>query len=235
MHWDALILRNKVPCSIQLYDIWDNRSFGKFLNYCRQIENPTLRGKIGLDADIDQDLMTRLIRCKTLEECYDLLDFDYVLDSEGKLSAVENGQFDLVISNAVFEHLYGPDVETILRRTFEVLRPGGWAIHLVVMSDHIRVYAKGAHIKEYLKYSKSDYFEKYQNEIQYINLIQMPEWKLLIEAAGFEIVETIHRSVGDLSKLDVHPSWRHIPDADLACAVGQFVLRKPLHATQSVQ
>ncbi|WP_366940828.1 methyltransferase domain-containing protein [uncultured Amaricoccus sp.] len=227
VHWDSIVLRNKIDCNVLLYDVWDNRSFNKFINYCSQLADPEIRARVGFEGAINSDLMARLIKCESLDAAYELLGFKYLIDPSGTLNNVADGRFDLVVSNAVFEHLRAEDTGTIIQRIHDVLRPGGWAIHLVSLQDHLKIYAKSAHIKEYLRFSKDEYNKKYQNDVQYINLMQIPEWLALFEATGFEVLETKRLSGSDLSHLPVHDSWRGMSEEDLACSVVQFVTRRP--------
>jgi SAM-dependent methyltransferase len=55
-------------------------------------------------------------------------------DDAERLIDAPAGHFDLVISNAVFEHIV--DVGLATRRIFEVLRPGGVSCHQVDLRDH---------------------------------------------------------------------------------------------------
>jgi SAM-dependent methyltransferase len=55
-------------------------------------------------------------------------------DDAERLLGVEPGAYDLVISNAVFEHIV--DVELAVGRIFEVLKPGGISCQQVDLRDH---------------------------------------------------------------------------------------------------
>ncbi len=164
------------------------------------------------------------------KEADDLLNFTYVVDCGGQLSGLPEEGYDLVISSDVGEHLPRGVLDKIVHRSFKVLRPGGWAYHQIVLTDHLGIYAKGIHAKEYLRFSRATYEMRYGNEIQHINLVQIPEWRELFVKTGFEIVAMERIGTCDLSTISVHDDWRWIPIDDLSCTVVQFLLRRPASA-----
>lgn len=126
-----MILRTQFECEILLYDVWDNRSFDQFKNYCKKLSDPTVRQFIKYEETPLKDVLESLIECSNFEEAYDIVGFSYLVDHTGLLNGVKNHSFDLLVSNTVFEHLKYEDIDTIIKRTYKVLKPGGWAIHLV--------------------------------------------------------------------------------------------------------
>jgi cyclopropane fatty-acyl-phospholipid synthase-like methyltransferase len=226
VHWESLILRNCVDCDIVLYDVWDNRSFRKFQSYARQLSDPNVRHRLGL-SDSRRELMERVAASASIEEAYAILGFNYHLDPTGSLAGLPEKRFDFLMSSDVGEHLPAGNLEEILARTFDVLKPGGWAYHQIVLADHLTIYAPSAHPKEYLRFDKSYYNTALLSGIQYINLLQIPEWLELFEQAGFETFAMKRSGMSDISALDVHSSWRHLSSEDLGCTIVQFLLRRP--------
>ena len=230
VHWEALMVRSKVESVSTVYDVWDNRSFELFRNYVRQLLEPGTRARLGLDEAGDEagaETLGRVLAAPSLEDAYRILGFTYVVDDTGCLAGIPDGAFDLVISSDVGEHLRRADAPEIVRRTFEILRPGGWAYHQVVLADHLRIYAKSAHPKQYLRHSRKTFLTYVNNRVQYVNLLQIPEWVDMFAQAGFEVVETDRIASCDLSAIEVHEDWAGVPREDLACTVVQFLLRRP--------
>lgn len=227
VHWEALMVRSKVDSVSTVYDVWDNRSFERFRNYVRQLLEPDARARLGLDDGARIETLREVLAAPSLEDAYAILGFDYVVDGTGRLAGIPSQAFDLVISSDVGEHLRRDDAPEIIRRTFEILRPGGWAYHQVVLTDHLRIYAKSAHPKQYLRYSRKTFLTHLNNRVQYVNLLQIPEWRAMFSEAGFEIVETDRIGTCDLSTLEVHEDWTDVPEEDLACVVVQFLVRRP--------
>jgi hypothetical protein len=227
VHWESLVLRNRADAGVLLYDVWDNRSFRMFRAYAGQLADPAVRRRLGLDADAGAALMERVAGCRSFAEAYALLGFEYLLDPSGTLEGVPEAAFDLVVSSDVGEHIPRESLPLVAERSFRALRPGGWAYHQIVITDHLTIYDRSVHPKEYLRYTREHYQSKFLSEVQYINMVQVPEWAEIFRSSGFDIVETNRIGMSDLSSLDVHPSWEFVPRDDLACTVVQFLLRRP--------
>ncbi len=229
VHWEALVLRNEIPCDVQLYDIWDNRTYHRFQSYARHLANPQVRERLGLSVPENQKMMEEVLALPDFDAVYRRLGFDYKLDPSGLLQGVDDTAFDLVVSSDVGEHLRREDIPAIIRGSFEVLKPGGWAFHQVCLVDHLRIYAGSTHPKQYLSFSKAHYARYLNNGVQYINQVQVPEWKAMFEGAGFEIAALDRIGTADLTGLSIHPDWSGISEEDLSCTVVVFMVRKPLN------
>ena len=226
-HWEALFLRNKVDIRATLYDVWDNRSFKRFQSYVRQLTDPDVRKRLNLDSDGALALMRQAAGAKDFEEAYNILGFSYVLDQEGKLNALNEYDYDLIISRDVGEHLRKEDIPDIISNSYARLRPSGWAFHQIALEDHIRVYVKRTHPKEYLRFDREVHRKWISGNIQYTNLVQIPEWMELFEATGFNCVYVKKVQSCNLQNIPIHPSWSSFQENDLACTVVQFYLQKP--------
>jgi hypothetical protein len=227
VHWESLMLRNRTEARVLLYDVWDNRSFRKLQAYAGQLADPAVRARLGLEGGAGAALMERVSRCRSFAEAYALLGFEYLLDPSGTLEGVPEGSFDLVVSSDVGEHIPRESLPLVVERSFRALRPGGWAYHQIVITDHLTIYDRSVHPKEYLRYTREHYQSKILSQVQYINMVQVPEWEDLFRGSGFDIMETNRVGMSDLSAIEVHPSWGFVPEDDLACTVVQFVLRRP--------
>lgn len=227
VHWEAMMVRNEARTTGVLYDVWDNRSLPRFRNYARQLTDPAVRARLGLTDPDGAAFMAQVAQAPDFDEAYRLLDFEYVVDPEGLLRHLPDQSFDLIVSSDVGEHLPRAAIGDIVQRSFALLKPGGWAYHQIVLTDHLGIYARDIHAKEYLRFDRETYERRYGNAIQYINLVQIPDWRRIFAEAGFEIVEMERVGMSDLSALPVHPAWRDVPGDDLACTVVQFLLRRP--------
>ena len=82
------------------------------------------------------------------------LNFQYLIDSSSKLKQLLNNEFDLIISINVFEHIDRSILSELICDSFRLLEPGGYALHLINLSDHISHYVPGASLKNFYKYSE---------------------------------------------------------------------------------
>ena len=105
--------------------------------------------------------------------------------------------------------------------------PGAWAYHQIVLTDHLKIYVKSIHTKQYLSYTTAHWNKYLSNGVQYINRVQLPEWRTLITNSGFRIVEERNIGICDLSELTINSEFAAVPSKDLECTVVQFLLQKP--------
>jgi SAM-dependent methyltransferase len=101
-----------------------------------------------------------------------------------KLSGVPAESVDLVISNAVFEHLY--DLKSAFAQLVRITKPGGLGLHQVDFRDH-RDYSRPL---EYLLLSKKDFtilFGERHGECG--NRFRPREMWRVFESVGFEVKE----------------------------------------------
>lgn len=225
-HWEALVLRNEIACQSTLYDVWDNRSFARLKAYIGFLCDPAIRTRLGLRSDEAISLMQRCLTAGSIEELYKTLDFRYLVDSSGLLAGLADNTFDLVISSDVGEHFRRADVPAIMARTGAVLKPGGSCYMQIVLTDHLGIYDRSVHPKQFLAFSKRFHARWLENGVQYINLLQLPEWREVFAATGFEIIEERTISRCDIDAIVVHEDWAEFSRDDLSATVVQFLLRK---------
>lgn len=226
IHWESLVIRNEANCECLLYDVVDKRDLVKLRRALAALSDPETRRRLGFCDDTVASTLRELASASDFQTIYDRLGFTYRLDPDGSLDGIEPNSFDLVLSSDVFEHLPHADIPRILRRLREIMTPDGWAYHQVVLIDHLRIYAKSAHPKQYLAYDQTHWDRYFSNGVQYINRVQLPGWRKMLAEAGLEIVEELRSNIVDLSRLPISRDFAEVPAEDLACGVVQFVLRR---------
>lgn len=231
LHWEALTLRLLFDVEAVLFDVWDNRQLGGLKNYVGQLV-PLL--KDGLDLSRAQRrravaIAEQVVRVDSFEELYALLNFTYVIDSEGSLRQFPENAFQLVVSGGVLEHVKREGLAELADATYRILKPGGWALHSIDSSDHLSHYDESVCKKKYLSYSESTWKYLFANEVQYINRMQRGEWLELFAASGFQMVEEDSRQV-NINGLKVAPRWAQMDPGDLASTVLRVALQKPVKA-----
>jgi SAM-dependent methyltransferase len=190
MHWEAITARLFYDFKATLFDVWDNRQLQGLKNSIMQLKSflPSL--------DIDDSLRERayhmINRISTIacfEELYKLLEFTYEVSPGSILNVCEKNCYDAVLSAGVMEHVYKNQLPHLLSDLKKLLKPDGYSIHSINLRDHLRQYARSASSKQYLKYSDRHWNRWLQNDVQYINRIQRPEWIKLFENAGYVLVD----------------------------------------------
>jgi len=227
LHWEALTLRLFFEIKAVLFDVWDNRQLGGLQNYVRQL-GPLLGDDFGLSpAELQRarSLIDRIVRVKSFEELYELLGFEYVVESTGSLARFADNSFQLVVSGGVLEHVHRDALPGLMKESYRVLKPGGWAVHSIDTSDHLSHYDSTVNKKRYVGFSETTWRLLCDNEVQAINRVQRGEWLNLFKTDGFELVEEELREV-DISRLKIAPRFASMDSRDLATTVVRLTLRK---------
>lgn len=154
-----------------------------------------------------------------------------VLDQPAEnLSSIADATIEVVISNAVLEHLF--DLDAAAAELWRVTAPGGWHFHQIDLRDH-KDFTRPL---EYLLYDAETY-RKIQEHNQYERGCQWraAEFRAAFAAQGFEIVDiekngmTEDAYIADLRPRLIAANSRYAewPDEDLLVVGARFVLRRP--------
>lgn len=215
VHWEAMFTRLFYDVKIKLFDVWDNRQFQGFLHYVGELRH-RLASEIKRDPEAikkAEALLDRVLETKSFEEAYALLGFEYIIDPTGSLRAIEDGSVDLVISSDVMEHVPRDAVPALCADLKRILRPGGHVSQQIVYVDHLTIYDRAVHPKNYLRYSDRQWRWWLQNDVQYINLLQPSDFQKAFTSNGFEIVNVENVQLCDSSKLKIDERFRHYTHA----------------------
>ncbi len=193
MHWEALTARLFFDFEATLFDVWDNRQLSGLKNFLGQLEPLLEEFNVSDDKrERAAGLIKNICKVESFDQLYKLLDFTYVLDPGGITNSFKHNSFDCIISAGVLEHVKKGQLPQILTALRDTLKPTGYSIHSINLRDHLWPYSKMASSKQYLKYSEKHWRHWLDNEVQYINRIQRPEWIDFFEKAGFVMVEEEH-------------------------------------------
>jgi len=227
LHWEALTLRLFYDVEAVLFDVWDNRQLGGLKNYVRQL-GLMLDDGFNLSASEQNRvrlLIEAILKVESFDELYELLGFEYVIESSGRLNQFPLDSFQLVVSGGVLEHVDRAAIPTLVHETQRVLKPGGWALHSIDTADHLEHYDRTVSPKLYLGFSERTWKLLCENRVQYINRIQRGEWLELFRSNGFELIEEETRRV-DISSLRLATRYTQMERSDLECTVLKVALRK---------
>jgi SAM-dependent methyltransferase len=211
IHRNAIDLRNQFEVRITCLDVIDNRQLDglreRFANYKRTA------------------VIEACMESRSFEELYERLGFHYVLDPNGSLDRFPDNHFQTIFSMNTLEHVPRAVIRQQVNDSFRILRPGGYAIHRVDLSDHLSKYDKGAGPRRFLSWDSS-WRLLFENRIQYVNRLMPSDFRELFTSAGFVVeIETMKRT--QLNGQKVAEPFRHYSRADLECVGLELVYRKP--------
>jgi SAM-dependent methyltransferase len=146
-----------------------------------------------------------------------------------RLHSVANGTFDLVISNAVLEHVY--DLPAVCQELARVTKIGGANSHQI----DFRYHADFSQPLEFLLYAENDFRKKFAIEMGQIgNRWRPSEADALFRRHGFSITRIInngfteaHYLAGFIPRLRKSRShYRKWPEKDLTVVSARYVLTR---------
>ena len=233
IHWESLIVR--LFCRMQgirdvrvtLFDVWDNRALDALKQAARELErvvDDTLMVEPPQRGDVHA-LLQQAAAATSFEQLYDLLSFTYVIEPSGALWGFADASFDLLYSCNVLEHVRAEILQSYVADFGRLLKPGGYSIHTIDISDHLAHYDRTAPKKEYLSFSDRAWKSFYENEVQYFNRVQRSEWLGLFRSAGLELVDQESTYTALRNKVDGR--YAGFDEQDLSCITLKVVHRKP--------
>jgi cyclopropane fatty-acyl-phospholipid synthase-like methyltransferase len=227
LHWESTILRLFYDVEITLFDVWDNRQLGSYKQYFGQLEEV-------IDKELAMDPMQRervhtllraILKASSFDEIYTLLGFRYVINPRGTLEHFQDESFTVIFSCNVLEHVDRGILPKFTQDFHRLLKLGGHSVHQIDLGDHLAYYDNGVSVKNYLRYSDKIWRRYFENDVQYFNLVQRPEWLDFFRKAGFELVEEESISA-DIGTIKVDKSKENLDAQDLQCRTLRVVHSK---------
>jgi SAM-dependent methyltransferase len=227
LHWEATIIRLLYDVELTLFDVWDNRLWSGFKTYVRELDK-VLEQALDLSEVENQRahrLLGALSRAESFDEVYRLLGAEYVINPAGTLADFDDERFDAVVSCDVLEHVDKAILPQFVYDMHRVLKPSGFSLHQIDLSDHFWYFDPKASRKNYYKYSDRQWRLFFENRVQYFNRVQRPEWLQLFRQAGFELVEE-ELTFESLSSLTLDEKYASLSRQDLECVTMRLVHRR---------
>jgi SAM-dependent methyltransferase len=217
-HWEATIIRLFYDVEITLFDTWDNRqleAYKRYFGLFEEVIDKELALDVARSARVHK-LLQVIAKARSFDEIYIAFDFRYVVDPNGSLKELQSEAFSAIFSYNVFEHIHRSILPEFIQDLHRLLKPGGYSIQSINLGDHLSYYDASVSPKNYLRYSDQVWRRFFENDVQYINRVQRPEWLELFRKAGLELVEEIAVST-DIDSINVHKTYENLEKSDLQC------------------
>ena len=228
MHWESTIIRLFYDVEITLFDVWDNRQLEAYKRYFAQLEEVIDEG-LDLDAARSErahKVLQVIAKANSFDEIYRALGFRYVVNPNGTLEQFQDQFFSLIFSCNVLEHINRAILPGFIQDFYRILKPGGHSIQIIDPGDHLAYYDRRVSRKNYLRYSDKVWRRYFENDVQYFNRVQRPEWLALFRKAGLELLEEEVRHT-DISSIKVDESYTGLDKKDLECVVLTLIHVRP--------
>lgn len=227
VHWGAIVLKLFYDVQITLFDVWDNRQLDALIHYIKILDK-LIDDRIEMSTNESariHKLLKTISKVKSFSELYDILDFQYVINPNGKLDNFPKEYFNLIFSYDVLEHIFKDILNENILSFNHLLKLGGYSIHTIDIGDHLSYYDLSVGKKNYLKYSDKMWRQWFENEVQYFNRVQHQEWLDLFRNSGFLLMgEKCNYSKTLLRKVD--NKYRNVNIKELSCVDFTVVHKK---------
>ncbi len=223
LHWHSVFLRLHYDVRITMFDVWDNRQFHVFRERMQELQEHFTNQKDPLRKQLI--LLDQILSTRRFEELYELLDLRYLVDQNGSLAHFSESTFDCVFSSDVMEHIKEDAVDQYLSDVHRVLKPGGVSLHWIACDDHLSHYDPLETPKTYLRFSQRTWKFFFENNVQYFNRLQKPDWLQAFDRHGFELVDLRTDSI-ELRTPRIAEMFQQYEMEDLACTRVVTVHRK---------
>ena len=228
VHFESVAVALFYDVEAVLFDVRDNRRLNVIKLYAEQFDQVLDRELELTPAESARAhrVLKAIAAVTTFDELYALLHFRYLVEPSGTLHQFEDNSFDYIYSCSVLEHVQAGILPDYIRDIRRILQPGGYSIHEIDIADHLSMYVPSMSRKNYLRYSDKVWKRFFENDFQYFNRLQVPDWMCLFEQAGLELVQD-ERAYVDLDGLKVDPQYAHLDEDSLRCVDLRVVHRKP--------
>lgn len=133
--------------------------------------------------DVGLDISGRAIALAAERKCY-----VHLQRADARAMPFRDGQFHSVISVSALEHM--PRPEAVAAEVFRVLKPGGSFVATLVLADvHRYLFYPTFFRKLGLRFLARAYERLHDQVFRHTTLLSQEEWRQILEAAGFEIVQ----------------------------------------------
>lgn len=182
-------------------------------------------------ADVLRERLARIGRLASRP--YDLLDeigVHYAAPGDAARMPDPDGSYDLNFSMTVLEHIRPPALWELLAETRRLLRPDGYAAHLVDPSDHFARQDPTITKINFLRYSVREWERIAGNEFGYCNRLRASQVERMFTEAGLVVEEHVNTvdepSRAALDSFPLHPDFWQFAPADLCTAELEVYARR---------
>lgn len=225
-HWEAITLKLFFDIKATLFDVWDNRQLEVLKTYLSQLRDSLSNMEIDRERIISaKQMINTILSMQSFNELYQLLEFTYFIEPTGNLNSFRDQSFDIILSAGVLEHIRKTELTEIAKEFHRLLKPGGYSVHSINLTDHLYLYDKNVSQKNYLRFSDKIWKALFENEVQYFNRIQRPEWLDLFRKSGFALIDEESDYI-DIDRLHTDKKYENITHEDLGCILLNIVHRK---------
>lgn len=173
-----------------------------------------------------------LADCNTFADACRALKMQY----DGKADTADlphaSESVDAVVSSLVLQCMPIECVDAVLAESFRVLKPGGYAVHRIRMTDENAAHDPDKNHFDYLQYSRSKYDRLFNHKLKYLNRLRASQFLTKMRAVGFNVYKAERvvdeASLDHVRELKVDEMFSGLDPEDLATTNLDVILEKPV-------
>ncbi len=152
------------------------------------------------------------------------------LNLEYYLGELENLCVDAIISHNVLEHVQEEELSNLLKRCYQILKPGGWMIHFIDHSDHLQHRNPEISPMHFLRY-EDETWKRWSKGPFHQNRLRWFEFREIFQQSGFVILtwekECFQGVIDEAGKIPLCQRYQTTLLEDIAVLKSRVVLVKP--------
>ena len=163
-----------------------------------------------------------LAACRTLADLWASVPIRYLAPADATQLALPAATADYHYSTNVLEHVPAPVLAGLLAEAKRLLRPGGYLLHFVDLSDHFAHDDRRLSAVHFLRFGALAWAALAGNRFMYQNRLRLPQYEQLFAAAGLRIawqrrtVEPAALQLLEQGQLPVHRQFGGFSAQELA-------------------
>ena len=176
-------------------------------------------------SGIKSNILNKLDECLDAKEALHEVNSEYLTNGLYALEQLPTSYFDIIYSQAVFEHIHKNEVYKYIQECYRVLKPGAVTSHVIDFKDHLN--GKSNNMRFSDKTWESDWFAKKGGF--YTNRIPFSQMADIFNKVGFELETKIlaTRSVSMDELTTFHSDKKGVSLEDLKITSALFIGRVP--------
>jgi hypothetical protein len=136
---------------------------------------------------------------------------------DARATGLPDGSTDLIVSNNTFEHIPPAVLAAVMAELRRVASPRAVMDHFIDISDHYAHFDRSITEFNYLRF-RPRVWRLFNNRLQYQSRLREPDYRRLVEGAGFRLVaeEAERGSHDELAAVALAPQFRQYSRDDLS-------------------
>lgn len=154
---------------------------------------------------------------------------DYRAPADARSTGLADGSIDVITSTNTLEHIPPDEIRAIYRELRRIAAPGAVISFQIDYQDHYSYFDPSIGVYNFLAFDEASW-RRFNPSLHFQNRLRHRDHLELIEAAGFEIVESEVEGGSDedlaaLAAIDLAPTFRDIDPQELAIRTSRLTMR----------